>query len=106
MTKINVTKDGEIKENNIDVGLWKNMIFYKSIAHISQQRKKHDPKEKLTNHYANVPSKIGAYIKRPIEGRKGSQDDKSKSRSKSKEEKHQPVTPTRVAAKTARPGLR
>ena len=47
------------------------MIFYKSIAHISQQRKKIDAKEKLQNHYANIPSKIGAYIRTPIESFRG-----------------------------------
>jgi hypothetical protein len=44
------------------------MIFYKSIANVRQNQKKHDQKEKLANHYANVPSKIKAYIRRPIEG--------------------------------------
>ena len=57
------------------------MIFYKSIANVRQNQKKHDPKEKLANHYANVPSKIKAYIRRPVEGF----HNKSQSRSKSKD---------------------
>jgi hypothetical protein len=46
------------------------MIFYKSIAHVAQQRKKQEIiKDKIAvNHYANVPSKIRAYIRRPIDG--------------------------------------
>lgn len=54
--------------NQVDVSLWKNMIFYKSVANVRQNVKKNDPKEKLANHYANIPSKIKAYIRRPVEG--------------------------------------
>jgi len=70
-------------DSSIDIGLWKNMIFYKSIAHVAQQRKKQEIiKDKIAvNHYANVPSKIRAYIRRPIDG----QIRESKSRSKSKD---------------------
>ena len=32
------------KDTTIDVGLWKNMIFYKSIATVQQHRKKLDSK--------------------------------------------------------------
>ena len=57
-------------DSSVDIGLWKNMIFYKSIAHVAQQRKKQEIiKDKIAvNHYANVPSKIRAYIRRPIDG--------------------------------------
>jgi hypothetical protein len=57
------------------------MIFYKSVANVRQNVKKNDPKEKLANHYANIPSKIKAYIRRPVEGH----SKKSQSRSKSKD---------------------
>jgi hypothetical protein len=38
--------------DSIDVGLWKNMIFYKSIAHVQQQRKKQELK--IASNYSNV----------------------------------------------------
>jgi hypothetical protein len=72
--RLTVTKESfnhaasmEEAANTIDVSLWRNMIFYKSIAHVTQQLKKHDPSQKLQNHYANVPSKVRAYIRKPME---------------------------------------
>jgi hypothetical protein len=70
-SKLSLSKDGHAIDSSaqIDVGLWKNMIFYKSIAHVHQESKK--PKTA----YANIPSKIGHYLRKPV----------SKSRSKSKD---------------------
>lgn len=57
------------------------MIFYKSIVNVKQQNQRQceHNMEQLKSHYANIPSKIKSYIRRPIKG------GKSKSRSKSKE---------------------
>ena len=80
MQKVTLNHEtGEVGTQNVDIGLWKNMIFYKSIAHVQQQRKKQEYK---VNHYANIPSKIAPYIRKPIES---ARSNKAKSRSKSKD---------------------
>ncbi len=82
-SKLSYNNQGVPENNNtVDVGLWKNMIFYKSIVNVKQQNQRLSEHniEQLKNHYANIPSKIKSYIRKPIKGY-----GKSKSRSKSKD---------------------